>query len=135
PVKAQGLKSSALQASSGQRQGCLRSLQILPDGPHGILRGEVARKICLAPETRVPEKFAEAQRKKIHSVDIRVAKKNDELILRLKDDCVKFDPAARKDMLDPEDPAKNIGIRMVYGMTDKIEYHNILGLNVITIRI
>ncbi|MBO4423899.1 MAG: ATP-binding protein [Spirochaetales bacterium] len=73
--------------------------------------------------------------KKIHSVDIRVAKKNDELILRLKDDCVKFDPAARKDMLDPEDPAKNIGIRMVYGMTDKIEYHNILGLNVITIRI
>lgn len=73
--------------------------------------------------------------KKSHSVDIRVAKKNDELILRLKDDCVAFDPAARRNMLDPEDPAKNIGIRMVYGMTDKIEYHNILGLNVVTIRI
>lgn len=73
--------------------------------------------------------------RKTHSVDIRVAKKNDDLILRIKDDCVMFDPAARKSLLDPEDPAKNIGIRMVYGMTDRIEYHNILGLNVITIRI
>ena len=73
--------------------------------------------------------------KKIHSVDIRVVNKNDDLILRLKDDCAPFDPAARRNMLDPEDPAKNIGIRMVYGMTDKIEYHNILGLNVVTIRI
>ncbi|MBQ7282231.1 MAG: ATP-binding protein, partial [Spirochaetales bacterium] len=73
--------------------------------------------------------------RKTHSVDIRVARKGDDLILRIKDDCVMFDPAARKSLLDPEDPAKNIGIRMVYGMTDRIEYHNILGLNVITIRI
>ena len=73
--------------------------------------------------------------KKIHSVDIRVVNKNDDLILRLKDDCAPFDPAARKDMVDPDNPAGNIGIRMVYGMAEKIEYHNILGLNVVTIRI
>ncbi|MBQ4501374.1 MAG: ATP-binding protein, partial [Spirochaetales bacterium] len=73
--------------------------------------------------------------RKTHSVDIRVAKKNDDLILRIKDDCVMFDPAAKKNLLDPDDPAKNIGIRMVYGMADRIEYHNILGLNVITIKI
>ena len=73
--------------------------------------------------------------KKIHSVDIRVVNKNDDLILRLKDDCAPFDPAASKDMVDPDNPAGNIGIRMVYGMAEKIEYHNILGLNVVTIRI
>ena len=35
----------------------------------------------------------------------------------------------------PEDITKNIGIRMVYSMTDNIDYQNILGLNVLTLRI
>lgn len=70
-----------------------------------------------------------------HSVDIRVAHKGDDLILRIKDDCVPFDPATRASMLAPEDVSKNIGIRMVYDIADKVEYQSILGLNVLTIRI
>lgn len=73
--------------------------------------------------------------KKKHSVDIRVVHKEDDVILRIKDDCVPFNPQERSQIVDPEDIAKNIGIRMVYKMTDRIEYQNILGLNVLTIRI
>lgn len=73
--------------------------------------------------------------KKNHCVDVRVAHKDDTLILRIKDDCVPFDPAERRDIVDPEDITKNIGIRIIYSMAKSIQYQNILGLNVLTIRI
>ena len=72
---------------------------------------------------------------KSHSVDIRVALKDDDVILRIKDDCVPFDPVEREDIVDPDDITKNIGIRMVHAISKKFEYQNILGLNVLTIRI
>ncbi|MBQ5412328.1 MAG: hypothetical protein IIU19_03005, partial [Oscillospiraceae bacterium] len=58
-----------------------------------------------------------------------------DVILRIKDDCVPFDPKERETILDEDDPAKNLGIRMIYGMTDDITYQNMLGLNVLTVRI
>ena len=72
--------------------------------------------------------------RKNHSVDIRVVHKDDDVILRIKDDCVAFDPKKRTG-LNADDPAKNVGIRMIYKMTDRIQYQNILGMNVLTIRI
>lgn len=71
--------------------------------------------------------------RKKHSVDIRVVHKDDDLILRIKDDCKPFDPMERKDIMDPEDPMKNIGIRMVYAMASKTDHRNLLGLNVLTL--
>ena len=72
--------------------------------------------------------------RKKHSVDVRVVHKDDTVILRIKDACVPFDPAERQNIVTPEDPTKNIGIRMVYAMAEDIKYQNILGLNVLTIR-
>ena len=72
-------------------------------------------------------------KKKNHEVGIRVSVKGDIFILRINDDCIPFNPEDRKDIFDPNDPAKNMGLRMVYHMARKIEYHNILGLNVLTI--
>ena len=71
--------------------------------------------------------------KKKHSVDVRVVHKDDDVIMRIKDDCVPFDPGERKAMAD--DVLKNIGIRMVFKIAGDIQYQNILGLNVLTIRI
>ncbi len=68
-----------------------------------------------------------------HTVDIRVVHKNDDVILRIKDDCVPFDPAQRNALTDPADVTKNIGLRMVFGMAAKVEYQSILGMNVLTI--
>ena len=73
--------------------------------------------------------------KKNHSIDIRVVHKDDDVILRIKDDCRPFDPATRREITDPEDITKNIGIRMIYKLADDIEYKNMLGLNVLTARI
>ena len=73
--------------------------------------------------------------KKRHSIDIRVAHKGDDVILRIRDDCVPFDPQTRKAIFDPEDILKNVGIRMVYGIARDIDYQNIMGLNVLTIKI
>ena len=33
-----------------------------------------------------------------------------------------------------KDPCTNIGIRLVYGLADKVDYQNLLGLNVLTIK-
>ena len=73
--------------------------------------------------------------KKKHSVDIRIVYKNNGLLLRIRDDCRPFDPAERKELTDPTDPASNIGIRLVFQIADEVEYQCILGLNVLTIRI
>ncbi len=73
--------------------------------------------------------------KKKHSVDVRVVLKDGEVILRLKDDCVPFDPGDRQKMAEGDDPLKNIGIRMVFAMAKDVRYQNMLGLNVLTIRI
>ncbi len=73
--------------------------------------------------------------KKSHSVDVRVVHKNDLVILRIKDDCLPFDPVERRQMVENEDPAKNIGIRMIYKIARDLQYQNILGLNVLTVYI
>lgn len=73
--------------------------------------------------------------RKRHTVDVRVVYKGGGILLRIKDDCVPFDPAERSAMTDPAAPEKNIGIRMVYSMAKDIRYQNILGLNVLTIQI
>lgn len=73
--------------------------------------------------------------KKSHTVDVRVVHKNEDIILRLKDDCVPFDPGVRKTLTDLADPTKIIGIRMVFRLAKDVQYQSILGLNVLTIKI
>ena len=73
--------------------------------------------------------------KKKHSIDIRVTLKGEDIILRIKDDCVPFDPGARAQMRSDKDPLKNIGIKTVFGLAKSTEYQNMLGLNVLTIRL
>ena len=73
--------------------------------------------------------------KKSHTIDVRVFHKDEDVILRLKDDCIPFDPASRKMLEDETDPTKNIGIRMVFRLAKDVQYQSILGLNVLTIKI
>lgn len=72
---------------------------------------------------------------KRHSIDIRVVHKDDDIILRIRDDCVPFNPRERKALTDPHDILKNAGIRIVYQIAKSVDYQNLLGLNVLTIRI
>ena len=73
--------------------------------------------------------------RKSHTADLRVVRKDRDVILRIKDDCVPFDPARRLELAGSDDLMKNIGIRMVFRTAKDVQYQNILGLNVLTIRI
>ena len=72
---------------------------------------------------------------KSHSVDVRVVHKDNDVILRIKDDCARFDPGEQQKLAEGDDVTKNIGIRMVFKIARDVQYQNILGLNVLTIRI
>ena len=71
--------------------------------------------------------------KKHHSADIRVVHLEDGILLRIRDDCVPFNPSDRAQMLTPDDPVKNIGIRLVFKIAKEVRYQNLLGLNVLTV--
>ena len=70
---------------------------------------------------------------KKHTIDVRVVYKEEELLLRIKDDCRAFDPKEKLALIDPEDVTKNIGLRMVSRISKQMSYSNMLGLNVLTI--
>ena len=72
---------------------------------------------------------------KAHTIDVRVTHKDDNVILRIKDDCVPFNPQERSKVFNPDEPTKNMGIRMIFSIMENIEYRNTLGLNVLTITI
>ena len=73
--------------------------------------------------------------RKRHSIDIRIVHKDDDVILRLRDNCIAFDPSESARLMDPPDGMKNVGLRIVYSMAKEVRYQHLLGLNVLTMRI
>ena len=72
--------------------------------------------------------------RKNHSIDIRVTHRNHDVILRLRDDCIPFNPSESAALMTPADGMKNVGLRIVYSLATEIKYQNLLGTNVLTIR-
>ena len=72
-----------------------------------------------------------------HSIEFRVMLQEDDVVLRIKDDCIPFNPKEWLEITTPDsgDPLANIGIRMVLGLAEEVEYQNLLGLNVLTVRL
>ncbi|MBO7663475.1 MAG: ATP-binding protein [Clostridia bacterium] len=73
-----------------------------------------------------------ADRRK-HEIDIRVIHRDQDIILRLRDNCIAFNPSERVSMVNSEDPSRNVGIRLVYRLAKDVKYQNLLGVNVLTI--
>ena len=72
---------------------------------------------------------------KPHNLTARAIVKDEDVILCIKDDCQPFDPVQRQRIADPEDKTKNIGLRMIYKIAKDFTYQNVLGLNVLTIKV
>ena len=90
--------------------------------------------LCLEEMAGNVVQYGFAQDHRRHSVDIRVVCKDGDVIFRIRDDCVSFDPSTRQNIVDPQDQFANAGIRLVYKMAKDVQYQNMLGLNVLTIR-
>ncbi|MBQ7064303.1 MAG: ATP-binding protein [Firmicutes bacterium] len=71
---------------------------------------------------------------KKHHLDIRLVIEKSELILRVRDDCRKFDLTEQFKLMNPDDPTKNIGLRLIYANADEVSYSNAIRLNNICIR-
>ena len=70
---------------------------------------------------------------KSHSIDIRVVYSNGSLILRIRDNCKFFDPSEYVKTL-ADDNVKNVGIKLVFKIAEKVNYQNLLGMNVLTVK-
>ena len=68
-----------------------------------------------------------------HSVDVRLTFKDGRRIIRIRDNCVNFDPLSYLELHSNEDPASHFGIRMVMKMVKSANYVNSLGLNNLTL--
>ena len=68
-----------------------------------------------------------------HSVDIRILFKDDSRVIRIRDNCVNFDPIKYLELHSDDDPTAHIGIRMVMKMVRSANYVNSLGLNNLTL--
>ena len=76
--------------------------------------------------------------KRKHSVDIRLTCMEDEIIVRIRDDCMAFNPAEHAQIINPksrEERFKDMGIRMVYSIAKEVNYQNLLDQNVLTIHL
>ncbi len=72
--------------------------------------------------------------RKHHTVDLCMLVNETEVMLRIKDDCIPFDPVEFVQMTKEDSHFRNIGIRLVYALASDITYQNLMGLNVLTIR-
>ena len=70
---------------------------------------------------------------KTHTLNIRVVSREDDIMLRIKDDCIPFDPRTYAELVTDENSFDNIGIRMTYKIADDVSYQNMFGLNALTI--
>jgi anti-sigma regulatory factor (Ser/Thr protein kinase) len=74
---------------------------------------------------------------KPHHLDVRVLVKDGTVVLRLRDDCSKFDlrEKAASWQPDPEHPERNIGIRMIMRVAKDVAYTNTMNTNNLIITI
>ena len=72
-------------------------------------------------------------RQKDHSIDVRLSLENGETRIRIRDNCVYFDPVSYLKLHNDEDPVAHIGIRMVMKMVKEANYISALGLNNLTL--
>ncbi len=69
-----------------------------------------------------------------NNVGVRVVSK-DTLTICVQDDCIKFDPCERMKMIEPDQPEKNIGLRIVAKLAADMDYYNNAGINTLIIKL
>ena len=62
-------------------------------------------------------------------VDVRLMFTGDDCVIRIRDNCVNFDPVKYMELHGGDDPMSHIGIRMVMKTVKDANYVNSLGLN------
>ena len=72
---------------------------------------------------------------KEHSVDVRLVIQSGTRVLRIRDNCARFDPIHYLELHRRDDPSAHMGIRMVMAAAKDVSYLNTFGLNNLTLRV
>ena len=72
---------------------------------------------------------------KHNTIDMRILKKGDDYIVRIRDDCTIFDPVKQLQLYDKNVPLHHMGLRMAITSARDVQYTSILLLNNLVIRI
>ena len=64
-----------------------------------------------------------------HRIDVRLTVSGGDCVIRIRDNCVNFDPVKYMELHSGDDPFAHIGIRMVMKTVKDADYVNTLGLN------
>lgn len=67
--------------------------------------------------------------KKKHTADVRLFCKQDEIVIRIRDDGASFDASEFSALAKSSESAKHIGIRMIYSLAKDVNYTNSMSLN------
>ncbi len=68
-------------------------------------------------------------------IDMRILKKKDEYILRIRDNCEIFDPVKQLQLYSADSPVHHIGLRLAMSSARDVQYTTILKLNNLVLRI
>ena len=106
---------------------------------HGFPRKKAYHAtLCLEEMVRnIVEYGFKLDNKKNHSVDVRIVAKEDDLILRVRDDCPLFNVKEKGEKWkeNPEDPTAHIGIRLTMAAAKDFKYIDTLGTNSLIITV
>ena len=72
---------------------------------------------------------------KHNTIDMRILKKGDNYIVRIRDDCVIFDPVKQLQLYDKNVPMHHMGLRMAIASARDVQYTTILRLNNLVLRV
>lgn len=67
--------------------------------------------------------------KKKHKADVRLFCKQDEIVIRIRDDGASFDASEFSALAKSSESSKHIGIRMIYSLAKDVNYTNSMSLN------
>lgn len=68
-----------------------------------------------------------------HNIELRILCKDQTRVIRIRDNCVNFDPLMYLELHKTDDPVAHVGIRMVMRTVKSATYVNSLGLNNLTL--
>ena len=93
--------------------------------------------LCLEEMVRNTVEYGFSMDKKQHSVDVRIVAKDEDLILRVRDDCPLFNVKEKGQIWkeNPGDPTAHIGIRLTIAAAKDFKYINTLGTNSLIITV
>ncbi|NLC75277.1 MAG: ATP-binding protein [Clostridiales bacterium] len=71
--------------------------------------------------------------KRKHSINVYMIVDNGALTMRIRDDCMMFDPVQYMEQFTQTDKTKNIGIKLVADTAKEMKYQRLIGFNYLTI--